>query len=169
MSPPVAVGSSRYRRHTPRSRSLTIAVGMPKHAPPSTVTVSSCPISCTSGGLLVLKHAPEREQEKDREHVPVNQRLLAAEVEPEGEEKVMEKAVHDNCVTLSGPILRYGDRRTGMFDSPVVGQSEIVVRALVCFSTGGLKPAPQTAPLPIPSSCQPGRDRERLVIFAPGN
>ena len=46
----VDAGSSRYRRQTPRSRSLTIAVGIPKHAPPRTVMVTNCPISCSSGG-----------------------------------------------------------------------------------------------------------------------
>ena len=64
MIPPVAAGSRRYRRHTPRSRSATMAVGIPKHAPPSTVTVSNCPISRHSGGLVDWNRLPYASRKK---------------------------------------------------------------------------------------------------------
>ena len=63
MIPPVAAGRSRYRRHTPRSRSATIVVGMPKQAPPRMVTVSSRPMSCNNGGL-VAKTLPNAKRKK---------------------------------------------------------------------------------------------------------
>ncbi len=56
---PVGTGASRYLRHTPRSRSLTIVVGNPKQAPPSAVTVSSSPM-CRASGTRSCRYSTQK-------------------------------------------------------------------------------------------------------------